>query len=163
MQNKLHYAATGKTAAEIVKTRADHLLPNMGLTSWKGTDVAKGDVTVAKNYLTETEIAELNRIVVMWLDYAEDQAKMRKQIYMRDWEEKLNGFLAFNERQVLPGAGTVSHEAAEHHAKEEYGQYTRKRREDKENFGFEESVKHLMGGLRRLPGGEAKAEKKSKK
>ncbi len=84
MQNKLHFAATGNTAAELIITRADHSLPNMGLMTWKGDTPHKADVTVGKNYLHEEEISELNRIVVMWLDYAEDQAKRRKQVLLRD-------------------------------------------------------------------------------
>jgi hypothetical protein len=101
MQNKLHFAATGKTAAELIAARSDHTRPNMGLTTWKGTVVRKADVTIAKNYLRQEEISELNRVVVMWLDYAEDQARRRKQVFLRDWETKLNEFLAFNERRVL--------------------------------------------------------------
>ena len=92
MQNKLHFAAAGQTAAELIAARADHTKPNMGLTTWKGAAVRKADVTVAKNYLSEEEISELNRIVVMWLDYAEDQAKRRKQVFLRDWETRLNAF-----------------------------------------------------------------------
>jgi len=88
MQNKLHFAATGLTAAEIKMQRADHTLPNMGLTAWKGDRVLKADVSVAKNYLREEEIVELNRIIVMWLDFAEDQARRRKQIFLKDWEKR---------------------------------------------------------------------------
>jgi hypothetical protein len=80
----------------------------MGLTTWKGDAVRRSDVTVAKNYLDEDEIRELNRIVTMWLDFAEDQARRRKQVFLRDWETKLNEFLRFNERAVLEGKGTVS-------------------------------------------------------
>jgi hypothetical protein len=101
MQNKLHFAATGQTAAELIADRADHTRPNMGLTTWKGAAVRKADVTVAKNYLDEEEISELNRIVVMWLDYAEDQAKRRKQIFLKDWEARLNAFLEFNDRRIF--------------------------------------------------------------
>ena len=101
IQNKLHFAATGQTAAELIARRADHALPNMGLTTWKGDTVRKHDVTVAKNYLNEEEIRELNRIVTMWLDFAEDQARRRKQVFLKDWEIKLDEFLRFNERAVL--------------------------------------------------------------
>ena len=80
----------------------------MGLTSWKGDVIRKGDVAVAKNYLHESEITELNRIVVMFLDFAEDQAQRRKQIFLRDWQTRLDDFLRFNERAVLPGAGRCS-------------------------------------------------------
>jgi len=128
MQNKLHFAATGKTAAELIAARADHAKPNMGLTTWKGDAVRKADVTVAKNYLSEEEISGLNRIVAMWLDYAEDQAIRRKQVFLRDWETKLNEFLAFNERRVLPNAGKVSKADADARAEAEYEEFTARRR-----------------------------------
>lgn len=128
MQNKLHFAATGQTAAELIAARADHTKPNMGLTSWKGAAVRKADVTIAKNYLSEEEISELNRIVVMWLDYAEDQAKRRKQVFLRDWEQKLNDFLAFNERRVLPNAGRISKEDADARTDAEYEEFADRRR-----------------------------------
>ena len=115
IQNKLHFASTGKTAAELIAERADHRQPNMGLMAWKRDEVGKADVTIAKNYLTEDEIDELNRIVVMWLDFAEDQARRRKQVFMRDWEERLDGFLRFNDRDTLPGAGKVSKADADAH------------------------------------------------
>ncbi len=128
MQNKLHFAATDHTAAELIAARADHTKPNMGLTSWKGAAVRKADVTIAKNYLREEEISELNRIVVMWLDYAEDQARRRKQVFLRDWESKLNDFLAFNERRILPNAGMVSKEDADARAGAEYEEFAARRR-----------------------------------
>ncbi len=84
IQNKLHFAATGMTAAELIASRSDHTQPNMGLTTWKTGMVRKADVTIAKNYLTETEITELNRIVTMWLDFAEDQARRRRQVFLKD-------------------------------------------------------------------------------
>jgi len=150
IQNKLHYAATGMTAAEIIQRRANHQLPNMGLTSWKGDEVCKTDVTIAKNYLTESEIDELNRIVVMWLDFAEDQARRRKQIFMRDWERKLDEFLAFNDRRVLPNAGKVSKKAADEHARQEYERFAQRRREYKEAVGEAESIKALEDAARQL-------------
>lgn len=128
MQNKLHFAATGKTAAELIAARADHTEPNMGLTTWRGGAVRKADVSVAKNYLTEGEISELNRIVVMWLDYAEDQARRRKQVFLKDWETKLNEFLKFNERRVLPNAGSVSKDDADTFAEAEYERFASRRR-----------------------------------
>ena len=112
VQNKLHFAATGKTAPELIAERADSAQPNMGLTTWKGGVVRKGDVTVAKNYLREDEINELNRIVVMFLDFAEDQARRRKQIFLHNWQTRLDDFLRFNERAILPDAGKVSREEA---------------------------------------------------
>ena len=150
IQNKLHFAATGMTAAELIRRRADHSLPNMGLTSWKADEVRKTDVTIAKNYLSEAEIDGLNRIVVMWLDYAEDQARRRKQIFMKDWERKLNEFLKFNERQVLPDAGTVSKQEADDFARDEYDRFAERRRQYKEAVGSAESIKALEDAARQL-------------
>jgi len=127
VQNKLHWAITGKTAAELISERADSSKPNMGLTSWKGAKVRRTDVTVAKNYLSMDEIGELNRIVVMYLDYAEDQAHRRKPLYMRDWREKLDSFLKFNEREILDNPGEVSMEVARTLALDEYEKFNRKR------------------------------------
>jgi hypothetical protein len=151
IQNKLHFAATGMTAAELIKSRANHLLPNMGLTSWHGGEVRKTDITTAKNYLRAEEIDELNRIVVMWLDFAEDQARRRKRIFMQDWQQKLDDFLRFNERRVLPGAGTVSRKGAEDHARAEYEQFETRRREDREALGAADYVRQLEEAARRLP------------
>ena len=99
----------------------------MGLTTWKGARVRKADVTVAKNYLREEEIQELNRIVTMYLDYAEDQASRRKTLYMRDWREKLDAFLQFNERDILTNAGKVAKEVADRLALEQYEQFHTRR------------------------------------
>jgi len=143
IQNKLHFSATGMTAAELIRSRADYLLPNMGLTSWKMGEVRKTDVTTAKNYLNEGEIDDLNRIVVMWLDFAEDQAKRRKQVFMKDWEQKLDEFLRFNDRKILPNAGKVSKQVAEGHAKAEYDQFQIRRRAYKESVGEAETIKQL--------------------
>lgn len=151
IQNKLHYAATGKTAAELIQSRADHSLPNMGLTTWKGDEVRKTDVIVAKNYLDEKEIDELNRIVVMWLDYAEDQARRRKQVFIKDWEHKLDEFLKFNERQVLSNKGRVSKQQAADFAKQEYERFAIRRREYKELAGGEENIKALEVAASKLP------------
>lgn len=131
IQNKLHFAATGQTAAEIVAARADSAEPNMGLTTWKNSPkgpVIKSDVSTAKNYLGNEEIDELNRIVVMWLDFAEDQAKRRQQVFLKDWEAKLNEFLAFNDRDVLGNAGSVSQKHAKRHAETEYDCFSMERR-----------------------------------
>lgn len=150
IQNKLHFASTGKTAPELIHERADHSKPNMGLTTWKGEVVRKGDVTVAKNYLNEDEIDGLNRIVVMFLDYAEDQAKRRKQVFMKDWQERLDGFLAFNERQVLPGAGKRSREQADARALEEYALFEQRRRALAEEEG-EKAIRQLEQTAKKLP------------
>jgi len=104
------------TAPELIAARADADQPNMGLTTWSGATVRKHDVTVAKNYLREGEITELNRIVVMFLDFAEDQAQRRKQVFLKDWQQKLDDFLTFNERNVLPDAGHVTREVADQKA-----------------------------------------------
>lgn len=151
IQNKLHYAATGLTAAELIQGRANHQLPNMGLTSWKSIEVHKTDVTIAKNYLNESEIDELNRIVVMWLDFAEDQAKRRKQIFMKDWEQKLDEFLRFNDRRVLDNAGKISKQSAEEHAAAEYEQFALKRRIYKESLGAVDAIKQLEQAAKLLP------------
>jgi len=150
IQNKLHFAATGMTAAELIKSRSNHRLPNMGLTNWKGGEVRRTDVTIAKNYLDEKEIDELNRIVVMWLDFAEDQARRRKQIFMKDWEQKLDEFLRFNDRRVLPGAGTVRNKDAESHANTEYEQFETRRRKHKEELGEVENIRLLEETARQL-------------
>lgn len=127
VQNKLHWAITGHTAAEIITKRADASKPNMGLTTWKGAKVRKGDVTVAKNYLDETEISQLNRIITMYLDYAEMQAQRKQPVHMIEWKEKLDNFLKFNEREILEDAGKVSMEVAQHLALEEYEKFSQRR------------------------------------
>jgi len=114
IQSKLHFAVTGRTAPELIAERADSAQPNMGLTSWKGGRVRKSDVTVAKNYLREEEIAELNRIVVMFLDFAEDQAKRRQQIFLRTWKSRLDDFLRFNERAILRDGGKITRRGRGH-------------------------------------------------
>ncbi len=108
VQNKLHFAIHGLTAAELSHERADHTQPNMGLTTWKAGPagpIRKADATVANNYLSEAELRELERIVTMFLDDAEDQARRRRAMTMADWVERLDLFLRFNEREVLPDAG----------------------------------------------------------
>jgi len=131
VQNKLHWAIHGRTAAEIIRERADSSRPHMGLTTWKNAPdgpIRKADVTVAKNYLTHDEITELNRIVTMYLDYAEDQARRHNPMHMADWVKKLDAFLEFNERNILTHAGQVSHQLAEEHAHDQFEHYDTKRR-----------------------------------
>jgi hypothetical protein len=126
VQNKLHWAITGQTAAEIIASRADSAKTNMGLSNWKNApkgSIRKTDVTVAKNYLNEKEIDGLNRIVSMYLDYAENQANKGIIMYMKDWIEKLDAFLQFNEEAVLKHQGKVSHEVALKLAETEYEKY----------------------------------------
>lgn len=152
IQNKLHFAVTGKTAAELVHQRADHSRPHMGLTSFKGKRVTKADTKTAKNYLSEEEVSELNRIVVMWLDFAEDQAKRRKQVYMKDWQKKLDEFLAFNDRGVLDGSGTASHKAAMVHAESEYEKFALTRRALLEAEGEYASIEALEATAKQVKG-----------
>lgn len=150
IQNKLHFAATGLTAAELIQKRANAHLPNMGLTNWQKDEIQKTDVTIAKNYLKEDEIDKLNRIVVMWLDFAEDQAKRRKQVFMKDWERKLDEFLKFNDRNVLANTGSISKKEADLYARYEYEQFAKQRRERKELVGYRESVKQLEEVAKKL-------------
>lgn len=127
VQNKLHWAITGRTAAELIVDRVDASKPNMGLTSWKGAKVRKTDVTVGKNYLQQEELRQLNTIVTMYLDYAELQASRRKPLYMKDWREKLDGFLQFNERDILDHPGQVPKEVADRLALDQYEQFNQRR------------------------------------
>jgi hypothetical protein len=150
IQNKLHFAVTGKTAAELIAERADSRLPNMGLTTCKSGAVRKADVTVAKNYLHEPEISELNRIVTMWLDFAEDQARRRKEVFLKDWAERLDAFLSFNERNVLDGPGRVTKKEADTHAEAEYEQFAAQRRAFLEAEGAEFNVLALEEAARAL-------------
>lgn len=136
VQNKLEYAATGYTAPEIIAHRADATKNNMGLTAFKGAKVRRGDVTIAKNYMNQEEISKLNRIVTMFLDFAEMQAENRQPMYMADWDEKLNMFLRFNDRDVLQNFGQISREVAEKLALAQYEKYDAHRRklESKDNL-----------------------------
>lgn len=129
VQNKMLFAVTGHTAAELIVARADAAAANMGLTAWKGGQVRKGDMTTAKNYLVETEVQELNRIVVMFLDVAEDRATRRRAMTMADWEAELDRFLVFNERQVLHHAGRVSHATMEQTAHARFDSFDTARRQ----------------------------------
>ncbi len=161
IQNKLHFGATGMTAAELIQSRADHTLPNMGLTSWKSGEVRKTDVTIAKNYLNAQEIDELNRIVVMWLDFAEDQARRRKQVFMKDWEQRLDEFLQFNERDVLTNAGRISKADADAFAQDEYDRFAERRRAFKEAQGEQDVIKALEDAAKNLPARPKSDDKKS--
>lgn len=126
VQNKMHYAVHGNTAAEIIVNRANHKKEHMGLTNWKNSPNGKvivSDVVVAKNYLTKEELKSLERIVTMYLDYAEDQAERHIPMTMEDWKRKLDVFLQFNERDVLDNHGKVSHKVAESFALSEFEKY----------------------------------------
>jgi hypothetical protein len=145
VQNKMHWAAHGHTAAEVVALRADSAQPNMGLTSWKGAQVRKADVAIAKNYLTEEELDALNRIVTIYLEFAELQALSRKPMYMADWIAKLDDFLRISDRDILTHAGKVSHEAALSVAYTEYEKYRQQRLNETSPVErhFLEAVKHM--------------------
>ena len=123
VQNKMHWAAHGHTAAEIVHKRSDAARPNMGLTNWQGTKPSKGEAVIAKNYLTAKELEALNRIVNAYLEFAELQALNRKPMYMRDWISKLDDFLRLGEREILTHAGTISHEEALRKAELEFEKF----------------------------------------
>jgi len=126
VQNKLHWAITGQTAAEIIASRVDSTKENMGLTNWKNSPegrIRKTDIGIAKNYLNEIELDGLNRIVAMYLDYAEGHANKRLMMYMKDWVDKLDAFLQFNEEEILNHQGKVTHEIALKLAESEYNKF----------------------------------------
>ncbi|WP_230941025.1 virulence RhuM family protein [Xanthomonas translucens] len=149
VQNKMLYAVTQKTAAQLVVERADPEQPNMALTGWKAGRVRKTDIIVAKNYLHAEEITQLNRIASMFLDYAEDRASQRQDLRMDDWRQYVDRFVAFNERPLLKDAGTVSHERMQQIAHERYAVFDAKRRTaealaaDMEDIEALESVEKL--------------------
>jgi len=127
VQNKMHFAITGKTAAEIIQSRASSQKENMGLTNWKNSPVGKirkSDVSIAKNFLNGDELDSLNRIVSMYLDYAENQAKKHQAMTMKDWSNKLNAFLQFNEQEILTNVGKVSAEIAKSFAEDEFEKFS---------------------------------------
>ncbi len=147
VQNKLHFAITGQTAAEIVAKRADSTKPNMGLTSWRKSPKGKimpSDVSTAKNYLNRPEIDHLNRIVTMYLDFAELQAVRNIPMYMKEWIEKLNAFLKFSEYEILTNAGSISHEVALALANKEYEIY--RVIQDRDYISdFDKEIKRITG------------------
>jgi hypothetical protein len=128
VQNKLHWAIHGHTAAGLVVERANSNQPNMGLTTWTGSRVTKKDASVAKNFLNEAEMKSLNRIVTMYLDYAENQAERGQPMTMQEWASKLDAFLAFNEHTILTDAGQISHDVAKALAEEQYEKFAQQRR-----------------------------------
>ena len=153
MQNKMHYAATGLTAAEIVKQRADATQPNMGLTNWKGARVSKADAGTAKNYLDATEIDTLNRITVMFLDQAEFRAQRRQTIHMADWAGLLDKFLADVELPVLQHAGRTGHQQAQAHAHGQYDAFAEQRRRQAEQQAEQAYVEELRTTAKTLARG----------
>jgi hypothetical protein len=147
VQNKLHWAVTGKTAAEIIMERADATKPSMGLTTWKNAPhgkILKSDVSIAKNYLIEKEIKELERIVTMYLDYAENQASRQIPMRMADWVSKLDAFLKFNEYEVLSNPGSISAEIGKRLAEEQYANFRIKQDQTFES-DFEREIKRIAG------------------
>ena len=142
VQNKVHYAIHGQTAAELIATRADSNQPNMGLTTWEGARIRKADVSIAKNYLNEEELRALNNLAEQYLIFAEGQAMRRIAMTMQDWISKLEGFLTLNDREILQGAGKVSAELAKTHAEQEFGKF---RGLDDQHFesDFDHMVKQL--------------------
>jgi hypothetical protein len=151
VQNKLEWAITGKTAAEIIASRASAEQPKMGLQTWKNAPegkIIKSDVTVAKNYLIEKEIKELERIVTMYLDYAENQAARQISMKMQDWIDKLDAFLRFNDYDVLTNAGSISAEVAKNLAASEYEKY--RVIQDREYISdFDKAVKKSLNSAQR--------------
>ena len=143
VQNKMLWAITNKTAAELIANRSDPDKLNMGVTSFKGSIVRKGDVGIAKNYLQKDEIEELNRIVTMYLDYAEDQCKKRKTISMNQWADKLDTFLDFNERDLLTHAGKLEMKVAQKLATERYETFDAKRKQAEVIATDKEDIKEL--------------------
>lgn len=143
VQNKMLFAVTQCTAAEIFVERADSDQPNMALTSWKGGRVRKDDVVTAKNYLRAEEIDQLNRIVTMFLDFAELRAQQRSNIRMADWRQNVDNFIQFNERPMLQNAGRVSHERMVQIAHERYAEFDAKRRSGEARQADEDDIKAL--------------------
>ena len=147
VQNKLHWAITGQTAAEIISSRAKADLPNMGLTTWRNSPkgkILKSDVSVAKNYLNKNEIDELNRVVTMYLDYAENQAARQIPMRMKDWVKKLDAFLQFNDYSVLRDSGKISAEVAKRLAIDEFEKFRVVQDENYES-DFDKEVKRIKG------------------
>jgi len=142
VQNKVHFAIHGQTAAEVILSRADRTLPNMGLTNWEGARIRKSDVTTAKNYLNENELRALNNLVEQYLIFAQSQAERRVPMTMQDWITKLEGFLTLNDREVLKNAGKVSADLAKEHAEEEFVAFRREKDRTLES-DFDQAIKNL--------------------
>jgi hypothetical protein len=156
LQNKMHFSAHGHTAAEIIYTRADAERDFMGLTSWTGRLPKKQDVEYAKNYLSEDEIDTLNRIVTLYLDFAELQAKSKVPMYMKDWASKLDDFIKLSNREILTHAGKISAEAAKSKADEEYGKFKRR-----SQYALTPVEEHFLKSLEQAERKLLKAEKRT--
>ena len=142
VQNKVHYAIHGQTAAELIAARADSRLPNMGLTTWDGARIRKADVSIAKNYLLEDELRALNNLAEQYLIFAEGQAVRRIAMTMQGWITKLEGFLQLNDREILKDAGRVSAELARTHAEQEFEKFRRQ-----EDAGLESDFDRMVKSL----------------
>ena len=160
VQNKMHWAAHGHTAAEIIAKRADATRPTMGLTSWSGGRVRKADVTVAKNYLDAGELDALNRIVNAYLEFAELQARSRRPMYMRNWIAKLDDFLRLSERDILTHAGRVSHEVALAKAEGEFEKF--QARQLAQPSEVEKQFEAMVKELKQLPPKKSTGRKRGK-
>ena len=155
VQNKVHWAITGQTAAEIIRSRADRTQSNMGLTNWRGAKPRKNDAVVAKNYLGESELAALNNLVEQYLVFAEGQAMRRVPMRMGDWVAKLDGFLQLNDRDILTHAGRITHEQAVGHAAQEYDAFHREHLAEK--AARPDDLDHAMRALTSVkPAGKKK-------
>jgi len=146
VQNKMHWAAHGHTAAEVVRQRANAAQPHMGLTTWKNAPqgaVRKADVSIAKNYLNKEELEQLNLIVSAYLDFAELQARGHKPMHMRDWIAKLDSFLRLSDREILSGAGKISHALAEEHANSQFAIFEEQRRLEAATSDFDRTVEEV--------------------
>ena len=169
VQNNLHWAIHGRTAAEIITERADAAKPHMGLTTWKNAPagpIRKADVGIAKNYLTHEEMAALNRVVTMYLDYAEDQAVRQQPMHMADWVRKLDAFLEFNERNILSHAGRVSADIAKQHAEQEFAKHEdaiRIREATEPTSDFDKAVERIKRLEQPPPPAEQPPSKRAKK
>ena len=149
VQNKLHWAITGQTAAEIITQRADGSKENMGLTTWRGDNIRKTDVSIAKNYLKEEELSALNNLVEQYLIFAQGQAQRRVPIYMNTWIEKLNGFLTLNDREILNNAGSISHEIGKENAEREYLKFKENKQKIISEGDFEKAIKKIENKKRK--------------
>ncbi len=161
VQNKMLWAVTGKTAAELIANRSNPSKPNMGLTTWRGSIVRKPDVSIAKNYLKEDELKDLNEIVTMYLDYAERQARQRKTVNMSQWSEKLDAFLKFNEQELLTHAGKIKAEVAKNTAETRFDEFNSYRKKqdaidaDEEDMSvLEDFEKYIISDLDRMQKGK---------
>jgi hypothetical protein len=149
VQNKLHWAITGQTAAEIISERADSSKKNMGLTTWRGSNIRKTDVSIAKNYLKEEELSALNNLVEQYLIFAQGQAQRRIPMYMSSWVEKLNGFLTLNDREILNTAGSISHEIGKENAEREYQKFKEKKQKTISEGDFEKAINKIENKKRK--------------